>query len=140
MRRSQNQSGSRSMARDRIVLRLPPQLLIALLSFLFLVSTQLCYAMAHDVTSASPIFDRQESVAVHMDHASMAVDSKQATPTDHGVKSPNACVMITCGGIFQFGADLHVFAPVWAFGLPPLVAALSGNTPHTDLRPPIVQT
>ncbi|MBB5700860.1 hypothetical protein FHS76_000703 [Ochrobactrum daejeonense] len=128
------------MTRGHAALRSSSRTLIALLSFLFLVSTQLCYAMAHDVSPASPVFDMQESVAGHMDHVTMATDSEKAAPTDHGVKSPNACVMITCGGMHQIGAGLHMFVPIRAFGLPPLVAALSGSALQTDLRPPILRT
>lgn len=119
-------------------LHVPSRALVTVLSLLFLVSTQLCYAMAHDMPTTGV------SVGCHMSEQQPA-DSPMAAshhegqqaPMDHGAKSPVACVMMTCGCIVQLTADVGVLAPSQDFGLPPLVAAMSSNPRHDLLRPPI---
>ncbi len=119
-------------------LHVPSRVLVTVLSLLFLVSTQLCYAMAHDMPTAGV------SVGCHMSEqqpADSAIPAShhagQQAPIDHGAKSPVACVMMTCGCIVQLAADIGAFAPSQDFGLPPLVASLSSNPRDNLLRPPI---
>ncbi len=137
MYRAQYDVGLRNTARDHAVLCLPSRVLMTLLSLLFLFSVQLCYAMAHDVPSVPVVSDVSAGVPHHMGVTGPSSDVGKTAPMDHGVKTPNACVMMTCGCVFQLGADLRSFAPAQDFGLPPLVAALSGKSPRGDLRPPI---
>ncbi|MFK0683487.1 hypothetical protein SD208_04110 [Ochrobactrum sp. BD67] len=137
MYRTQYDIGLRNTARGHAVLRVPSRTLMAVLSFLFLVSVQLCYAMAHDVPSVQ-LISEFDAHATHYSGASeMSVDVSKPAPMDHGAKTPNACVMMTCGCLFQIGSCLHSFVIAQNFGLPPLVTALSGRSPAGDLRPPI---
>ncbi|MBJ6133265.1 hypothetical protein JAU75_10505 [Ochrobactrum sp. Q0168] len=133
----QNISGRRNLW-GLSVLHVPSRMLVAVLSLLFLVSTQLCYAMAHDMPTAGV------SVGCHVSEQQSAASAMvasnhagQQAPTDHGAKAPPACVMMTCGCIVQLTADIGVLAPSQDFGLPPLVAALSSHPGHDLLRPPI---
>jgi hypothetical protein len=56
MYRAKYDIGLRNTARGHAVLRLPSLVLATLLSLLFLVSAQLCYAMAHDALAAQRWF------------------------------------------------------------------------------------
>jgi len=111
--------------RKHSVLRMPSRMLIALFSLLFLVSTQFCYAMAHDIVCHTTV-----QVAKH--------DGGHSMPTDHGKKASAACVMMSCGGIIQLSSSVALFTPDHEFGLPPRVAALNSNDPFGVLRPPIL--
>lgn len=128
--------------RGHSALRLPSHMLVAVFSFLFLVSSQLCYAMAHDMP-AMPGDVVQVTVGCHSGTRqaggmmAQPHHADQSAPMDHGAKSPAACVMMTCGCLVQMSADLSASAPIQDFGLPPLVAALDGSAPHGVLRPPI---
>ncbi|MGN7961461.1 hypothetical protein [Brucella sp. 22210] len=132
-----NISGRRNMW-GLSVLHVQSRALVTILSLLFLVSTQLCYAMAHDMPTVGV------SVGCHMSEQQSADSTMptshhagQQAPTDHGAKAPVACVMMACGCIVQLTADIGVLAPSQDFGLPPLVAAMSSNPRHDLLRPPI---
>ncbi|MEJ5021710.1 hypothetical protein WH297_18525 [Ochrobactrum vermis] len=137
MYRAQYDIGLRNTARGHAVLRWPSRAFMTLLSLLFLVSVQLCYAMAHDAPSVQMVSDVGANVPHHMGGVGPSTDVGKTAPMDHGAKTPNACVMMTCGCVFQLGADLRSFVPAQNFGLPPLVAALSGKSITGDLRPPI---
>ncbi|MBR7652320.1 hypothetical protein [Brucella oryzae] len=137
MYRVQYDVGLRNTARSHAVLRLPSRVLMTALSLLFLVSVQLCYAMAHDAPSVQVLSDFDANPPHHRGSAEVSSDIGKTAPMDHGVKTPNACIMMTCGCLFQIDTDLHSFVPAQEFGLPPLVAALSGKSPAGDLRPPI---
>ncbi|WP_079213754.1 hypothetical protein [Brucella pituitosa] len=117
--------------RKHSVLRMPSRMLIALFSLLFLVSTQFCYAMAHDLPLTAAVIDCHTTaqVAKH--------DGRHSMPTDHGKKASAACVMMSCGGIIQLSSSVALFTPDHEFGLPPRVAALNSNDPFGVLRPPI---
>jgi len=119
MFRAKYDIGLRGSARDHAVLRLPSRGLVTLLAILFLVSAQLCYAMAHEALSVQTVSDCHVNMSHQMDDTSVSADAGKTAPKDHGGKTPNACVMMT------------------DFGLPPLVAALNGKSPNSDLRPPI---
>jgi len=139
MYRAKYDIGMRNTARGHAVLRLPSRMLVTLLSFLFLVSVQRCYAMAHDTPSVQTGSECHVSMPHHMDglSMSMSVDEGKTAPMDHGAKTLNVCVMMTCGCVVQLATDLRAFDSTQDFGLPPLVAALNGNSPNRDLRPPI---
>ncbi|MBQ0707615.1 MULTISPECIES: hypothetical protein [unclassified Ochrobactrum] len=137
MYRAKYDIGLRNTARGHAVLRLPSLVLATLLSLLFLVSAQLCYAMAHDALAAQMVPDCHVNTPHQMDDISVGTNRGQTAPMDHGAKAPNACVMMTCGCVVQLGTDLRANVPAQEFGLPPLVAALNGESPHRDLRPPI---
>ncbi|GAA5542729.1 MULTISPECIES: hypothetical protein [Brucella/Ochrobactrum group] len=133
----QNIGGRRNMW-GLSFLHMPSRVLLTVLSVLFLVSTQLCYAMAHDTPTAGV------SVGCRMSEQQSAASAMPAShhggqqaPMDHGAKAPVACVMMSCGCIVQLSADIGAFAPSQDFGPPPLVAALSSNARHDLLRPPI---
>ncbi|MFC7066442.1 hypothetical protein [Brucella rhizosphaerae] len=117
--------------RKHSVLRMPSRMLIALFSMLFLVSTQLCYAMAHDLPQTVAVTDCHSIVQVAKH------DMGHSAPTDHGKKASVACVMMSCGGIIQLASDVALFTPDHEFGLPPRVATLNSNDPFGVLRPPI---
>ena len=117
--------------RNHSVLRMPSRMLIALLSLLFLVSTQLCYAMAHDLPQTVAVTDCHETVKI------LKRDMGHSMPADHGKKASAACVMMSCGGIIQLASDVTLFTPDHEFGLPPRVAALNSSDPFGVLRPPI---
>ncbi|TCQ80096.1 hypothetical protein EDF68_103143 [Ochrobactrum sp. BH3] len=117
--------------RKHSVLRMPSRMLIALLSLLFLVSTQLCYAMAHDLPQVGTVTDCHTTMQVAKH------DGGHSMPTDHGKKASAACVMMSCGGIIQLASDVALFTPDHEFGLPPRVAALNSSDPFGVLRPPI---
>lgn len=133
----QNIGGRRNMW-GLSFLHVPSRVLVTVLSLLFLVSTQLCYAMAHDMpttgVSVGSHMSEQQSADSTMP---MSHHAGQQAPMDHGAKSPVACVMMTCGCIVQLNADIGVLAPSQDFGLPPLVAAISSDPRHDLLRPPI---
>ncbi|MCH4542535.1 hypothetical protein DK867_03375 [Ochrobactrum sp. POC9] len=137
MYRAKYDIGVRSTARGHAVLRLPSRVFVTLLSFLFLVSAQLCYAMSHDTPSVQTVSECHVNISDHMDDSAMLADKGKAAPMDHGAKTPDACVMMTCGCVVQLATDLRAFVPAQDFGLPPLVAALNGKSPNRDLRPPI---
>lgn len=117
--------------RKQSVLRMPSVILIVLFSLLFLVSTQFCYAMAHDLPLTAAVTDCHTTVKIAKH------DSGQSVPTDHGKKASAACVMMSCGGIMQLNSGVALFTPDHEFGLPPRVAALNSNDPFGVLRPPI---
>jgi len=117
--------------RKHSVLRMPAPMLIVLFSLLFLVSTQLCYAMAHDLPQTVAVTDCHSIVKVEQHGGG------HSAPTDHGKKSSSACVMMGCGGIIQLASDVALFTPDHEFGLPPRVAALNSSDPFGVLRPPI---
>ncbi len=137
MFRAKYDIGLRGSGRDHAVLRLPSRGLVTLLAFLFLVSAQLCYAMAHDAPSVQTVPDCHVNISHQMDDTSVSADAGKTAPKDHGGKTPNACVMMACGCVVQLATDLRADVPVQDFGLPPLVAALNGKSPNSDLRPPI---
>jgi hypothetical protein len=137
MHRAKYDTGLRASVRDHAVLRLPSRMLATLLAMLFLVSTQLCYAMVHDSPSQSMLSDCHMNMPHEMDATSGSADTGKSAPMDHGAKTPNACLMMTCGCVVQLATDLRADVPSQNFGLPPLVAALSGKSPNRDLRPPI---
>lgn len=116
-------------------MRLPSFVLVTVLSFLFLVSAQLCSAMAYDTPSVPTVSECHVEMQHPMDGAS--ISNGKAAPMDHGAKTPNACVMMTCGCVVQLAAELRASVPAQDFGLPPRVAALNGKSPNGDLRPPI---
>ncbi|MEN5297814.1 hypothetical protein ABE530_05590 [Brucella sp. TWI559] len=117
--------------RKHSVLRMPSRMLIALFSLLFLVSTQLCYAMAHDRPQTITFTDCHTTVPVAKH------DGGHSMPMDHGKKASATCVMMSCGGIIQFNSSVALFTPDHEFGLPPRVAALNSSDPFGVLRPPI---
>ncbi|MCV9906754.1 MULTISPECIES: hypothetical protein [Ochrobactrum] len=117
--------------RKHSVLRMPSRMLIALFSLLFLVSTQLCYAMAHDLPQTIAFTDCHTTAQVGKH------DGGHSTPTDHGKKASAACVMMSCGGIIQLASDVALFTPDQEFGFPPRVATLNSSDPFGVLRPPI---
>ena len=117
--------------RKHSVLRMPSRMLIGLFSLLFLVSTQFCYAMAHDLPLTAAVIDCHTTVQVAKH------DGGHSMPTDHGKKASAACVMMSCGGIIQLASDVTLFTPDHEFGLPPRVAALNSSDPFVVLRPPI---
>jgi len=133
----QNIGGRRNMW-GLSFLSIPSRVLVTVLSLLFLVSTQLCYTMAHDLPTASvstghPMIEPQSA-----DRAMAASHhARQQAPMDHGAKSSVACLMMSCGCITQLSADIGGLAPSQDFGLPPLVAAMSSNPRDDLLRPPI---
>ncbi|WP_139974030.1 MULTISPECIES: hypothetical protein [Brucella/Ochrobactrum group] len=127
----------RSIKRSRAVLRLPSRVLVTLLSFLFLVSAQLCYTMAHDTQSVQVVAESHVNMPHHMEGSSISVEKGKAAPMDHGAKAPNTCIMMTCGFVVQLATNLRASGSSQDFGLPPLVAVLSGKFPNRDLRPPI---
>ncbi|MFB8342543.1 hypothetical protein ACWGNA_13865 [Brucella cytisi] len=138
MYRAQYDIGFRNTARGHAVLCSPSRVLVTMLSFVFLLSVQLCYAMAHDMPSVQTVSDCSLNLPHYMDDSSMPSSMDKSAPVDHGAKAPNACVMMICGCVVQLGTNLRAFTPVLDFGLPPLVAALSGKMPNRDLRPPIL--
>jgi len=117
--------------RKHSVLRMPSRILTALFSLLFLVSTQFCYAMAHDLPLTAADTDCHTTVQVAQH------DGGHSMPTDNGKKASVACVMMNCGGIIQLSSSVALFTPDHEFGLPPRVAALNSNDPFGVLRPPI---
>lgn len=117
--------------RKHSVLRMPPRVLIALFSLLFLASTQLCYAMAHDLPQTIGFTDCHTTVQV-VKHS-----GGHSAPTNHSKKTSAACVMMSCGGIMQLASDVALFTPDHEFGLPPRVATLNSGDPFGVLRPPI---
>ena len=78
-------------------------------------------------------YDKVEAVS----GVSLSVDEGKTAPMDHGAKTLNVCVMMTSGCVVQLATDLRASDSTQDFGLPPLVAALNGNSPNRDLRPPI---
>ncbi|ASV83307.1 putative dNA-directed RNA polymerase protein [Ochrobactrum quorumnocens] len=106
-------------------------MLIALFSLLFLVSTQLCYAMAHDLPQIATVTDCHSIVKVEKHGGG------HSAPSDHSKKASSACVMMSCGGIIQLTSEFALFTPDHEFGLPPRVAALNSSDPFGVLRPPI---
>lgn len=138
MYRAKYDIGLRNTARGHAVLRLPSRVLVTLLSFLFLVSAQLCYAMAHDTPFVQTVSEGHVNIQHYIDGSSMSVDKGKDAPMDHGTKTPSACVMMTCGYVVQLTTDLRASGHTQDFGLPPLVAALNGKSPNRDLRPPIL--
>lgn len=86
--------------RKHSVLRMPSRMLIALFSLLFLVSTQFCYAMAHDLPLTAAVIDCHTTaqVAKH--------GGGHSTPTDHGKKASAACVMMSCGASYSLAPAL----------------------------------
>lgn len=133
MYRAKYDIGVRKRTRGHVALHLPSRVLVTLLSFLFIVSAQLCYAMAHD----APVSDCRVTVPHEMHGLSVSMGEETTAPPDHGSKASNACVMSTCGCIVQLDADLRADVAEQDFGFPPLVAALNGKSPNRDLRPPI---
>ena len=83
-------------------LHVPSRMLVTVLSLLFLVSTQLCYAMAHDM----PIADISAGCHISEQQATDSAMSishhvGQQAPSDHGAKAPAACVMMPAAVLFS---------------------------------------
>lgn len=117
-----------------LILRAHKHVLAGMLVLLFLVSSQLCYAMTVGAAfDGDGAMSMSQSVSAHHGGQSTSKDM------DMGAKAPAACVMMVCGCIVQFSTGFVAQAVMQDFGSPPRVVAMAGKGPYDLLRPPILQ-